>query len=62
MLDRVRVIVGGGTAILLAEQNVGKALAVCDRAYVLQVGRIVKEGRARDVAQSADVKAAFLGS
>jgi branched-chain amino acid transport system ATP-binding protein len=62
VLDRVRVIVGGGTAILLAEQNVGKALSVCDRAYVLQVGRIVKEGRARDIAQSADVKAAFLGS
>ena len=61
VLDRVRVVVGGGTAILLAEQNVAKALSVCDRAYVLQVGRIVKSGPASELAQSPDVKAAFLG-
>jgi branched-chain amino acid transport system ATP-binding protein len=62
VLDRVRVVVGGGTAILLAEQNVAKALSVCDRAYVLQVGRIVKSGPAAELARSADVKAAFLGA
>ena len=62
VLDRVRAIVGGGTAILLAEQNVGKALAVCDRAYVLQVGRVVRHGAAADLARSDDIRAAFLGA
>jgi branched-chain amino acid transport system ATP-binding protein len=62
VLDRVRAIVGGGTAILLAEQNVGKALAVCDRAYVLQVGRVVRQGAAAELARSDDIRAAFLGA
>jgi len=62
VLDRVRVVVGGGASILLAEQNVAKALSVCDRAYVLQVGRVVKSGPAAELARSADVKAAFLGA
>lgn len=62
VLDRVRTIVGGGTAILLAEQNVGKALAVCDRAYVLQVGRVVRHGAAAELARSDDIRAAFLGA
>jgi len=62
VLDRVRAIVGGGTAILLAEQNVGKALAVCHRAYVLQVGRVVRQGAAAELARSDDIRAAFLGA
>ena len=41
VLAGIRSIVSGGTSVLLAEQNMGKALACCDRAYVLEVGKIV---------------------
>jgi len=51
-----------GKTILLVEQNAFKALAVADRAYVLEQGRIVKCGPARDIASDPAVKAAYLGS
>ncbi|HEY0526726.1 MAG TPA: ABC transporter ATP-binding protein [Stellaceae bacterium] len=50
-----------GAAVLLAEQNATKALAVCDRGYVLRLGRVVAHGPARDLAQSDAVRRAFLG-
>jgi branched-chain amino acid transport system ATP-binding protein len=62
ILTRVRDIVQAGTAVLLAEQNVAKALAVSDRAYVLQLGVIVGAGPAAALAASDDVRRAFLGS
>jgi branched-chain amino acid transport system ATP-binding protein len=62
VLDRVRDIVGQGTAVLLAEQNVARALAITDRAYVLQVGRLVETGRSADLADSPAIRAAFLGA
>ena len=49
-------------AILLAEQNVAQALAVCDRAYVLQTGVVVASGAARDLAQNPAIRRAFLGA
>jgi len=61
VLRRVRDIVAGGTAVLLAEQNVAKALSVSTRAYVLRVGRVVREGAAAELLASEDVRAAFLG-
>jgi len=61
VLTRVRDIVRAGTAVLLAEQNVAKALAVSDRAYLLQVGVVVGEGRAATLATSDAVRRAFLG-
>jgi len=39
-----------------------KALQIADRAYVLEQGRIVKEGHASEVAQDPQVKEAYLGS
>jgi branched-chain amino acid transport system ATP-binding protein len=51
-----------GKTILLVEQNAFKALAVADRAYVLEQGRIVKCGPAKDIASDPAVKAAYLGS
>ncbi|MCE1196663.1 ABC transporter ATP-binding protein [bacterium] len=51
-----------GKTILLVEQNAFKALAVADRAYVLEQGRIVKCGPAREIASDPSVKAAYLGS
>lgn len=51
-----------GKTILLVEQNAFKALAIADRAYVLEQGLIVKEGPARTIAQDPAVKAAYLGA
>jgi branched-chain amino acid transport system ATP-binding protein len=61
VLARVKAIRGRGTAVLLAEQNVAKALQVADRAYVLQVGRIHAEGPAAELATDPRIRHAFLG-
>ncbi len=50
-----------GTTILLVEQNASKALTICDRAYVLENGRIVLSGTGTDLMASEDVKKAYLG-
>ena len=50
-----------GTTILLVEQNAKKALAVADRAYVLEVGKIIKEGKGQDLLEDPKVQEAYLG-
>jgi branched-chain amino acid transport system ATP-binding protein len=50
-----------GTSILLVEQNASMALSIANRAYVLETGRIVLEGDAREVANNPQVKSAYLG-
>ena len=50
-----------GTTVLLVEQRLAEALDLADRAYVLQTGRIVMEGAARDIAGDAGVRKAYLG-
>ena len=50
-----------GTSILLVEQNAGMALSVAHRAYVLETGRIVLSGKAREIADNPQVKTAYLG-
>ncbi len=50
-----------GTTILLVEQRLAEALELADRAYVLQTGRIVLEGPAKDIAADAGVRKAYLG-
>ena len=50
-----------GTTILLVEQNSGKSLAISDRAYVLENGRIVLSGTGKELAESELVKKAYLG-
>ena len=47
--------------ILLIEQNVRMALAIADYAYVLETGRLVKEGNAKDMINDDEVKKAYLG-
>lgn len=51
----------GGTTILLVEQNASMALAVADRAYVLEAGEIALEGKASDLQVDPKVRAAYLG-
>jgi branched-chain amino acid transport system ATP-binding protein len=50
-----------GLTILLAEQSVEMALEVADHAYVLQVGRSVLSGPARELAQNPEVQRIYLG-
>ena len=50
-----------GTTVLLVEQNAGKSLAISDRAYVLENGRIVLSGTGEELLQSDKVKKAYLG-
>ena len=50
-----------GTTILVVEQNASAALAVADRAYVMENGRIVLSGAAEEVARDPLVVAAYLG-
>ena len=50
-----------GTTILLVEQNAGKALAIANRAYVLESGRIALTGTGAELMQSEEIKKAYLG-
>ncbi|MFR7639041.1 ABC transporter ATP-binding protein [Allobaculum fili] len=50
-----------GTTILLVEQNARMALSIADYAYVLETGKISLQGPASELAQSEDVKNAYLG-
>ena len=50
-----------GVTVLLVEQNVFEALQISNRAYVLQTGQIVLEGRGEDLLQSDLVRKAYLG-
>ncbi|MCL4745549.1 MAG: ABC transporter ATP-binding protein, partial [Burkholderiaceae bacterium] len=56
-----RVNVEAGMTILLVEQNANKALELAHYGYVMEVGRIVLEGRARDLANKADIREFYLG-
>ena len=61
ILEAIQAINAEGVSILLVEQNVGKALSIANRAYVIQTGRIVLEGDARDLMNDENVKKAYLG-
>ncbi len=50
-----------GTTILLVEQNARLALRYAHRAYVMETGRIVLEGAAKDIADNPEIKKAYLG-
>ena len=51
-----------GTTVLLVEQNAKKALSIADRAYVLETGRIIMEGKASDLLEDERVRKAYLGA
>jgi len=57
----IRRINAGGTAVLLVEQNVAMAMDLCDRAYVLEEGRIVADGEPDDLLARPEIQRAYLG-
>src|SRR5262249_30271492 len=61
VLRQIPMIVQRGTSVLLAEQNVAKALKYCDRAYVIEVGRVAISGQAEELRRSDIVRRAYLG-
>jgi len=61
IFDIIQRINAQGTSILLVEQNAAMALSVANRGYVLETGRIALEGSARDLLETPQVRAAYLG-
>jgi branched-chain amino acid transport system ATP-binding protein len=57
----VKTIAAEGTTILLVEQNAHMALGVANRAYVLEVGQIVLNGPAKELAKNDQIRKAYLG-
>ena len=61
IFDIIEMIRERGTTVLLVEQNAKKALAISDRAYVLETGKIVLSGDAHELMNDDSVKKAYLG-
>ena len=61
IFDIIRSVSESGTTVLLVEQNAKKALSIADRAYVLETGKIVVEGKAKDLLEDDSIKKAYLG-
>ena len=61
ILAAIRELRSSGVTVLLVEQNVTAALAMADRAYVIETGRIVLSGESRTIGQDPRVRQAYLG-
>jgi branched-chain amino acid transport system ATP-binding protein len=61
MYDAFRALHAQGVTLLLAEQSVDLALEMADHAYVLQVGRTVLSGPARELRDNPEVQRVYLG-
>ena len=61
IFDIIQAIQKQGTTVLLIEQNANKALAISDRGYVLETGKIVLSGTGKELAASDEVRKAYLG-
>lgn len=61
IFDIIEEINREGVTVLLVEQNAKKALAIADRAYVLETGKIVLDGCADDLMHDENIKKAYLG-
>jgi branched-chain amino acid transport system ATP-binding protein len=59
--EKIAEIHALGTAILLVEQNVSRALTLVQRAYVLESGRVIMHGSSAELANNAKVQSVYLG-
>lgn len=62
IFDIIQDIQKQGTTVLLVEQNANKALAIADRGYVLETGKIVLSGTGQELLASDEVRKAYLGA
>lgn len=61
VMELIKNISKEGTTILLVEQNVRQSLKLSDRAYVMENGKIIMEGKGRDLLNSEEIRKAYLG-
>lgn len=61
IFDIIQEVSASGTTVLLVEQNAKKALSIADRAYVLETGKIVLSGNAKELMNDDSIKKAYLG-
>ena len=61
MFEIIKTIHARGAAVLLVEQNITKALAIANRAYVIEQGRIVTSGDPKVLSQNPQIREAYLG-
>jgi branched-chain amino acid transport system ATP-binding protein len=61
VLDTVRKINEEGVTILLVEQNIRDSLDIADRGYVLEQGKIILEGKSRELLRNNHIKEVYLG-
>ncbi|OGR83669.1 MAG: ABC transporter ATP-binding protein [Elusimicrobia bacterium RIFCSPLOWO2_01_FULL_54_10] len=62
IFDTIRAINGRGVTVLLVEQNAKQSLGIAHRAYVLETGRVVLEGKGADLLENDQIRQAYLGS
>jgi branched-chain amino acid transport system ATP-binding protein len=61
MFRAIRHINEQGTSVLLVEQNVAMAMGLAQRAYVMEEGRIVAQGKASEMLARPEIQKAYLG-
>lgn len=61
MFELITKVSKQGVSILIVEQNLVQALSIADRAYVLETGRVVMEGRAAELLENDAIQKAYLG-
>ena len=61
IFEIIKSVSASGTTVLLVEQNAKKALSIADRAYVLETGKIVTSGDAKELMNDDSIKKAYLG-
>ncbi len=61
IFDMIKTVNKLGTTVLLVEQNAKKALSIADRAYVLEIGKMVKTGTGQELLGDDEIRRAYLG-
>ena len=52
---------GRGIGVLITDHNVREMLGICDRAYIINEGRVLAEGTPQQIVENADVRRVYLG-
>ena len=61
IFQAVRSIRATGVTVLIVEQRIAECLDIADRAYILQTGRVLMQGKAAEIKVNPDVRKAYLG-
>jgi branched-chain amino acid transport system ATP-binding protein len=61
IFQAVKKIRDTGMTVLIVEQRMAEVLEIADRAYILQTGRVLMQGKASEIATNPDVRKAYLG-